>query len=50
MRFEDGVEVEGPAGESEPFTEGGDGVSNFLHLDGVTGANFIEPVDPEVLS
>jgi hypothetical protein len=50
MRFEDSVEVEGAEGESEPFIEGGDGRSNFLRLDGVTGADVVEPVDPEVSS
>jgi hypothetical protein len=49
--FEDGVEVEEAKGESGLSTEGGrDRGSNFLRLGGVTGAEAVEPGDPEVSS
>ncbi|KAJ7873562.1 hypothetical protein B0H13DRAFT_2280071 [Mycena leptocephala] len=49
--FEDGVEVEEAKGESGLSTEGGrNGGSNFLRLDGVTGAEAVESGDLEVSS
>jgi hypothetical protein len=49
--FEEGVEVEEAKGESGlSIEEGRDRGSNFLCFNGVTGAEAVEPADPEVSS
>jgi hypothetical protein len=51
VTFADSVDVEEAKGESGLSTEGGGDVgSNFLRFDGITGAEAVEPAEPEVSS